>query len=158
MKKLIFTFILTSAALLSFAQKQLLSYEDIRYLLHNNLAKADTFLVAKGYTVQNAKAGKKSIKYVLQLPDNTRNEIELRLDGRKIFISIETNSISQYDLIKTSIASFKINSEAGPDTEAFQIKNLGNIYIIATDTQPYNPLKRDYDIQVVPDKNITVVN
>jgi hypothetical protein len=47
----IFFVILILSALQGFSQKSLISYDDIKYLLNNNIHQADTFLVAKGYIV-----------------------------------------------------------------------------------------------------------
>jgi len=158
MKKIIFLVVLMATASGVFAQTNLLSYDDIQFMLQNNLARNDTFLVAKGYVSMNAKPKKNSKKFTLALPNNTYNNVELRLDGRKIFIEIETNALQQYDMIKNSIASYKVSSEAGPDTEAYHVKDLGNIYVLITDAVPYNPLKRVYEIQIAPDKQYTALN
>lgn len=157
MKATLITFICAAFSLTGFAQNKLLSYEDIKYLLHNNLAKADTFLLAKGYAQQTVKSPGKNRKFLLTLPSDTHNEVDMRSDGKKIFISIQTNTIEQYNLLKNSIASYKVSSAMGPDSEAYDIKNLGNIYIIVGDNNA-DPLKKDYDIQIVPNKNIAAVD
>lgn len=158
MKKIVFTAALMLSAGLLFAQSNLISYDDIRFMLHNTLPKNDEFLVSKGYVPVAGKNSTKNKKYTLTLPGSTHNNIELRSDGKKIFIQIESNLLGQYDMIKNSIASFKIDASAGPDTEAFLVKNLGNIYIITSDSVPYDPLKKDYEIQIVPDKNIAAID
>jgi len=63
MKYTLFIFLLFPA-LNSLAQKSLISYEDIKYLLHNNLAHADTFLTAKGYVIAKKDNNTKNRKYV----------------------------------------------------------------------------------------------
>lgn len=155
MKKTFLTLSLLLLGMASFAQTHLISYEDLKFMLRNVISTDDTFLVSKGYHLK--KNNPKNKSYELNLAGGIHNNIEMRSDGKKIFIEIQTNAIEQYDMIRQSIASFKVNSQAGPDTEAYQVKNLGNIYMIISDSTPYDPLKRDYDIQVVPDKNITAV-
>ena len=49
--KYFFVFILIIIASSGFCQKSLISYEDIKYLLNNNIHQADTFLTAKGYVI-----------------------------------------------------------------------------------------------------------
>jgi hypothetical protein len=154
MKKTCLTLLFSFIAYMSFAQQSLISYEDIKYLLHNNLNKADTFLVAKGYTKPNAKTK----KYTLSLPQNTQNNIEMRSDGKKIFISLQTNVLEQYNLLLNSISQYKTTNSNIGDVQVYQIKDLGTIYITVNDSAPYDPLKKDYDIQIVPDKNVTAVN
>lgn len=158
MKKIMFLATLLMVTSRVFSQTSLLSYDDIQFMLQNNLEKNDTFLVAKGYVSLNAKPKKGSKKFILTLPNNVHNNIELRVDGRKIYIDIQTNALQQYDMLKNSIASYKVASEAGPDTEAYRVKDLGNIYVLITDAVPYNPLKREYEIQIAPDKQYTALN
>jgi hypothetical protein len=158
MKKILLTLLLSSSMLVTFAQKQLVSYEDIRYLLHNNLSKADTFMAAKGYALQNTKPQAKNRKYALNYSSNTTNSVDIRSDGKKIFISIQTNVIEQYNLLLNSISQYKTTASNVGDVQVYQVKDLGNIYITVNDSMPYDPLKKDYDIQIVPDKNITAIN
>jgi len=49
MKKILLTLTLVLPFSLCFAQKGLVSYEDIKFMLHNNLQQVDTFLMVKGY-------------------------------------------------------------------------------------------------------------
>ena len=52
MKKPVLLFISLFSCAICFGQKHLLSYDDLRYLVTNNLQKTDTFMMAKGYTVK----------------------------------------------------------------------------------------------------------
>lgn len=158
MKKTFLTLLLSFIACISFAQQRLISYEDIKYLLHNNLNKADTFLVAKGYALKDSKPNAKTKKYTLNEPQNTQNNIEMRSDGKKIFISLQTNVLEQYNLLLNSISQYKTTNSNVGDVQVYQVKELGTIYITVNDSAPYDPLKKDYDIQIVPDKNVTAVN
>src|ERR1700761_8278895 len=101
--KYILVIFLLLPALQGFSQKGLISYEDIKYLLHNNLAHADTFLVTKGYVIAKKDNNTKNRKYTLLLQGGTHNEISIRLDGKRLFIEIESNEINQYNLIRESI-------------------------------------------------------
>ncbi len=158
MKKILLSMLLLCITFTGFAQQHLISYEDIRYLLHNNLGKADTFLVAKGYALKDSKPSQKNRKYALSMPQNTQNNIEIRSDGKKIFISLQTNVIEQYNLLLNSISQYKTTNANVGDVQVYQVKELGTIYITINDSAPYDPLKKDYDIQIVPDKNITAAN
>ena len=51
MKQLLLTALLFCFASTGFAQTNLISYDDLSYLLHNNINKADTFFTAKGHTL-----------------------------------------------------------------------------------------------------------
>lgn len=154
MKKLLLSIILTSSFCFCFGQKNLLSYEDLRYLLHNNLQKADTFLMAKGYTPTIKNTKKKTSEYTLSLKNGTHVTLSLRADGKKIFMELETNELAQYDLINNSISQYIHKSGMTGDIQTYEVKNLGNIYISVNESVPYDPLKKDYVMQIVADKNI----
>lgn len=51
MKRSLLLLCFTCSAAICFGQTHLLSYDDLKYLLTNNLQKADTFMMAKGYLV-----------------------------------------------------------------------------------------------------------
>jgi hypothetical protein len=155
MKKLFFVFCFVFYSITALCQKSMISYDDIRYLLHNNLQQADTFLTAKGYLITKKDNNNKNRKYVITLRGGTENEISLRLDGKRIFIELETNDFDQYNLVRESISQY-INKDAVADNiQSYTVKDLGNIYITINDTIPYSPIRKDYDIQVVPDKHVT---
>ena len=159
MKKTFLTFALIFSGLLSFAQEKLLSYEDISYLIHNNITKADNFMISKGYSVTLSKPKDKVKKYILKYKAETQNEVTLRPDGRRLFVGIQTNILEQYNLLLNSISQYKTTaSNPSPDVQSYLVQDLGNIYITITDSVPYDPLKKDYDIQIVPDKNIVAVD
>ena len=156
--KYFFLFILMIAASSGFSQKSLISYEDIKYLLNNNIHQADTFLTAKGYVITKKDNNTKNRKYALTFEVGTHNIISLRVDGRRLFIEIETNELNQYNLIRESISQYLIKDGMVADIQTYSVKELGNIYISINESVPYDPLKKEYDIQVVGDKHITAYN
>jgi len=95
---------------------------------------------------------------MVTLPDGNYNNIEMRSDGKRLFIEIETNELNQYNLIRESIQEY-LNKEASiQDIQTYTVKDLGTIYITINDTVPYSPIKKDYDIHIVGDKHITAYN
>ncbi|MBE9660272.1 hypothetical protein [Mucilaginibacter myungsuensis] len=152
----ILSFLLLSSV--GYAQKQLISYEDLKYLIENNLGKADTFFVSKGYTITKQDLKKKTRVYTAKFPGGTKSDINMRADGRKMFVEIETDEIAQYNMIHNSIAAFLIKNGELADVETYKIKELGNIYIMVKDKFPYSPIRKDYDIHLVADKNIMSYN
>ena len=157
MKKLLLLLVFTVSGTLCFAQKNLLSYDDLKYLLINNLQKTDTFMMAKGYEVKvkNVKTGNRTYSSV---SGDLHIDINVRIDGKRLMVEIETNVLSQYDLIHNSIAQYVLKDSMSADVQTYNVKDLGSIYITVSDTSPYDPLKREYDIHVVPDKRITAYN
>jgi hypothetical protein len=140
-----------------FAQKNLLSYDDLKYLLMNSLPKTDTFMMAKGYQVK-VKNTKNNNRVYSSVSGDSHVDINVRQDGKRLLLEIETNVLSQYDLIHNSIAQYVTKDAMSPDVQTYVVKDIGTIYITVTDTTPYDPLKREYDIHVVPDKRITAYN
>jgi len=158
MKKILLTVILFCSGIVCFAQSSLISYDDLSYLLHNNINKADTFFVSKGYTLVKKDIKKNTRKYTLTIQGGTFNNVNLRTDGKRLFLDIETNEIQQYNLIYNSIADYLNKASSTVDVQAFTVKDLGSIYIMVTDAVPYNPMRRNYDIQIISDKSITAYN
>lgn len=154
-KCLLFAVLFMLCRTFCFGQKSLISYDDIKYLLHNDLGHADTFLVAKGYILAKKDIKNKNRSYSLTLRGGTHNNIGVRSDGKRLFVEIETNEVDQYNMIRESIAQY-INKDAMvADVQSYTVKELGNIYITINDTVPYDPLRKDYDIQIIPDRHIT---
>jgi len=157
MKKALLFWALSLAALASHAQQKLLAYDDFVFIINNNLQKSDDFMVSKGYTkVKTKKQGNQ--KYHLDLPGNNTSDVEIRIDGRRIYIYIATDELQQLNLVNNSIAPFLISQEDISGITNYRVRDLGNVYEQIIDKVPFNPIKKDYDIRIVSDKNITTYN
>jgi predicted house-cleaning NTP pyrophosphatase (Maf/HAM1 superfamily) len=157
MKTLLLSVLILFSVNACFGQKSSLSYDDLKFLVQNNLMQADTFMMAKGYIIAKKDLNTKNRKYTSTLQGNVYTNISIRLDGKKLFVEIETNELEQYNLIHESIAQFIDKDSMTAGVQAYVIKDLGNIYITVDDANP-DPLKKDYDIQVVADKHNTAYN
>ena len=113
MKKLLLSTLLFCFASSCFAQTNLISYDDLSYLLHNNINKADTFFIAKGYTLTKKDEKKNLRKYDLKTPGGTYVSNNIRVDGRRMYIEMETNELAQYTMIYNSISQY-VNKESTP--------------------------------------------
>jgi len=151
MKKILLTLTLVLPFSLCFAQKGLVSYEDIKFMLHNNLQQVDTFLMVKGYIPVKKDNNNKNREYSITAPGDTHTDINVRLDGKRMFIEIQTNQISQYNAIHDSIVQFLDKSSSASGVQTYGVKGLGSIYITVEDNTG-DPLKKDYDIQIAGDK------
>ncbi len=157
MKKLVLLVGFTCSVTICFGQSHLLSYDDLKFLLINNLQKADTFMMAKGYLSTGKKNNTNNRSYS-SIEGSNHVLVDIRLDGKKLFIELQTNEIEQYDLIHSSIAQYITKDSMSADVQTYVVKDLGTIYITVNDTAPYNPLKREYDMHIVSDKHITAYN
>jgi len=158
MKTLVLSIALIGLTRLCFGQSNLISYEDMKYILHNNLLHADTFLMSKGYTLKVKDDKKKTREYTLAIKGGTHVDLTLRADGKRLFIDLETNELGQYNLINNSISQYINKAGSTADVQTYVIKDLCSIYITVNDTMPYDPMKRDYDMQIVADKSVTAIN
>lgn len=157
MKKILLIISLCLGSFLCKAQQNLLSYDDFVFLINNNLQKGDDFMQSKGYTkVKTKKAG--NLKYHMALPGNSASDVEIRADGRRLYIYIATDELQQLNLVSNSIEPFLLSKEDNSGVTNYKVKDLGNIYVMITDKVPYNPIKKDYDIRIVSDKQITAYN
>jgi len=68
--------------------------------------------------------------------------INMRSDGKRLFIEIETNEIDQYNLVRESISQYLDKETMGSGIQSYSVKDLGTIYITINDTVPYNPIKK----------------
>ncbi|WP_345952433.1 hypothetical protein [Mucilaginibacter sp. PAMB04168] len=139
------------------AQRNLLAYEDILYIITNNAQKADDFMQSKGYTKHKVKkAG--NLKYHLSLPGNAASDVEIRNDGKRIYIYLAKDELNQVNLLVNSISPFVLSQEDNSGITSIKVKDLGMIYMTINDKVPYSPIRKDYDIRIVSDKNITTYN
>ena len=157
MKKLVLLIGFTCSVTICFGQTHLLSYDDLKFLLMNNLQKTGTFMMAKGYLSTGKKNNTNNRSYSF-IDGSNHVLVDIRLDGKKLFIELQTNEIEQYDLIHGSIAQYITKDSMSADVQTYVVKDLGTIYIIVSDTAPYDPLKREYDMHIVSDKHITAYN
>lgn len=127
----------------------------MQYLVENSLGKADTFLVAKGYTLMYASKKNNTQKFTATFNGGTKNNIEMRADGKRIYVEIMTDELSQYNMIRNSISQFLLKDEENEDVQTYIVKHLGTIYITVRDKVPYNPIRKNYDIHLVAEKNKT---
>jgi len=155
-KKLLLLTALCCFTALAYGQQKFLSYDDLVYLETNNLQKAGNFMQSKGYSpLKSKKQG--NLKFTLQSGVNT-SQVEIRSDGRRVYIYIATDEIQQFNLLYNSILPYLESTEENSGITIYKVKDLGIIYTTSNDKVPYSPIKRDYDISIVSDKNITAYN
>src|ERR1700760_1644461 len=118
MKKILLLIGFTCSVTLCFGQKHLLSYDDLKFLLINNLQKADTFMMAKGYRATGKINNTRNKSYELQTGSD-HIDVDIRIDGKRLFIEIQTNVLEQYDLIHNSIAQYITKDAASADVQTY---------------------------------------
>ena len=154
MKKTLITVLFFCITYSGFAQGKLISYEEIQFLLQNNINRDDSLLLSKGYTQTEKNDKKKTRLYTLNTNRGTFVKLGMRADGRRMFLELETNDIQQHDVVVSSIEQYPHKTETMGDILIYTIKDLAIIYITSTDMKPYDPMKKNYLMQVAPEKNV----
>jgi hypothetical protein len=154
MKKILITAIISCLAYTGFAQGKLISYEEIQYLLHNNINRDDSLLLGKGYTQKAKNEKKRTREYTLATTRGTFINLILRADGRRLFMELSTNDIQQHDVLMSSIGQYPHKTETMGDMDIYILKDLCSIYVTQTENVPYDPMKKNYLIQIAPEKNV----
>ena len=154
MKKILITAIISCLAYTGFAQGKLISYEEIQFMLHNNINRDDSLLLGKGYTQKSKNEKKRTREYTLATNRGTYINLTMRADGRRLFMELATNDIQQHDVLMSSIGQYPHKTETMGDMEIYILKDLGSIYITQTENVPYDPMKKNYLIQIAPEKNV----
>jgi hypothetical protein len=154
MKKILITAIISCFTYAGFAQGKLISYEEIQFMLHNNINRNDSLLLGKGYTQKSKNEKKRTREYTLATNRGTFINLILRADGRRLFMELSTNDIQQHDVLMSSIGQYPHKTETMGDMDIYVLKDLGSIYITQTENVPYDPMKKNYLIQIAPEKNV----
>jgi len=154
MKKALLSLLLSAFAYTGFAQGKLISYEEIQFMMHNNINRDDSLLLGKGYTQKAKNEKKRTREYTLATNRGTFINLSLRADGRRLFMELSTNDIQQHDVLMSSITQYPYKKENMGDMDLYILKDLATIYVTQTENVPYDPMKKNYLIQIVPDKNV----
>lgn len=154
MKKTLITVIISCLAYTGFAQGKLISYEEIQYMLHNNINRDDSLLLGKGYTLKAKNEKKRTREYTLATNRGTFINLILRADGRRLFMELSTNDIQQHDVLMSSIGQYPHKTETMGDMDIYILKDLCSIYVTQTENVPYDPMKKNYLMQIAPEKNV----
>jgi len=157
-KRFVLILALFLAAFTARAQQSLLAYEDISYIISHNFQKADDFMQSKGYVPVNKKLKPGNKAYTLNLAGGTHSNVEIRQDGKRTYIYIDTDELAQYNILDSSVSAYVTSRESSGDIMMLQVKDMGSIYINVNETVPYSAIKKNYDIRIVSDKNITAYN
>jgi len=154
MKKVLLSLLLSAFAYTGFAQGKLISYEEIQFMMHNNINHDDSLLLGKGYTQKAKNEKKRTREYTLATNRGTFINLSLRADGRRLFMELSTNDIQQHDVLMSSITQYPYKKENMGDMDLYILKDLATIYVTQTENVPYDPMKKNYLMQIVPDKNV----
>ena len=64
------------------------------------------FWLQKGYVIAKKDDNKKNRLYTMTTQSGTFVNINMRADGKRLFIEVETDEIDQYNLVRESISQY----------------------------------------------------
>ncbi|RYE35815.1 MAG: hypothetical protein EOP42_05605 [Sphingobacteriaceae bacterium] len=101
------------------AQKQLLSYQDLQYIIQNNTAAVTGFLQQKDYRLQNS--GNGQTRFYGLIADDDYNDFNFSTQGKHNTVTLLTTDTQQIEIIENSLKNYTYkNTKNG---KAYRIKN-----------------------------------
>lgn len=140
-KKSLLTCFLTFSMLYCSAQKQMLTYQDLQFIIQNNAA-ATNFLQQKDYHLQSSSA--KETRFFGLFADEDYNDIFIGTEGKRTTVILTTTNLSQVESIQKALQNYAYkNSKNG---KLYRIKDsvISNLSL----KEPTNTADKVYTIQV----------
>lgn len=100
-KKSFLTCVLLTATMYCSAQKQLLSYQDIQYIVQNNTAAVTSFLQQKEYHLQSSSNGE--ARFFSLIADADYNDVNFNAQGKHTILTLLTTDLPQLKLIESEL-------------------------------------------------------
>ncbi len=108
------------ATLFCCAQKPLLTYQDLQYIIQNP-TKATTFLQQKDYRLQSSYNGEMAFSGLLA--DEVYNDVFISTNGKHVTVTLTTSISSQLDLIQKDLQNYE--SKNNKNGKIYRIKEAG---------------------------------
>lgn len=123
------------------AQKPLLTYQDLQYIIQNPTA-ATAFLQQKNYHLQSSYNGELAFSGLMA--DEDYNDVFISTKGKRVKLTITTTNAGQLDLIQKELQNY--NARSSNNTKIYRIKEAGisNLSI----KPPANNGEKIYTIQL----------
>jgi len=111
---------LVAATLFCSAQKPLLTYHDLQYLIQNP-TNAATFLKEKDYRLQSSFKGEMAFSGLLA--DEVYNDVFISTKGKRVTVILTTTNTGQLDLIQKDLQNYE--SKETKNGKIYRIKEAG---------------------------------
>lgn len=108
------------ATLFCSAQKPLLTYHDLQYLIQNPTG-ATAFLQQKDYRLQSTYNGETAFSGLLA--DEVYNDVFISTKGKHVNVTLTTNDGGQLDLIQKDLQNYE--SRSNKNGKIYRIKDAG---------------------------------
>ncbi|MGI4750893.1 MAG: hypothetical protein ACRYFB_09680 [Janthinobacterium lividum] len=121
LKKALLSCVMMFSVLYCAAQKPLLIYQDLQFLIQSNSTAVTTFLQQKDYHLQSSSNGE--IRFFGLFADELYNDIFIGTQGRKTTVILTTTNLSQIETIQKELQSY--SSRNSKNGKLYRIKDLG---------------------------------
>ncbi len=132
--KALLTFIFSVALLHCSAQKQLLTYKDLQYIIQNNTATVTAFLQQKDYHIQTAANGE--IRFFGLYADNDYTDIDINQKGKRTNIVLSTTHIPQIAGIQQELQNFTFKNSKGGKLYRIKDSVISNLFLKEDEARP----------------------
>ena len=102
------------------AQKQLLNYQDLQYLLQNNPAQVKDFLKQKDF-YSHPSANINETRYLGLIADKDYTDILIQAGNRHTIINLSTTNLQQIELIQKMLSVYAFKNSKG--AKIYRIKD-----------------------------------
>lgn len=106
------TGILSFTIVMCSAQKQLLSYQDLQYMMQNNATSISSFLQQKDYHLQPS-FGDNETRFFTLYADVDYTDISIKANSRHTYIHLSTTDLPQVELIQKALATYPYKNSKG---------------------------------------------
>ncbi|RYY06881.1 MAG: hypothetical protein EOP43_04950 [Sphingobacteriaceae bacterium] len=118
-QKVLLTCIFMTTAMYCSAQKQLLSYQDLQYIIQSNTAAVTGFLQQKDYHLQSA--DNKQARFFALFADEDYNDFDLSIQGKHATLTLLTTDLQQIETLENSLKNYVYKSTKNGKT--YRIKS-----------------------------------
>lgn len=110
--KTVLTGIFSFTIVMCSAQKQLLTYQDLQYVMQNNIPSISSFLQQKDYHLQPS-FGDNETRFFTLFADIDYTDISVKANSRHTIVHLSTTDLAQVDLIQKALVNYPFKNSKG---------------------------------------------
>lgn len=145
MLKTISTAVLCCTFFFCSAQKQLLTYADLQYIIQNKPAQVTTFLKEKDYQIVPGSSSN-NLHFLSLIADEIYTDVAINFDKRRTNIYLTTTDLPQLALIQKAVQSYPNKNSKG--SILYRIKDEAIATIAIKENEPQKNSFKVYTINI----------
>lgn len=123
------------------AQKQLLTYQDLQFIMQNNTA-ATNFLQQKDYHLQSSSG--KETRFFGLMADNDYNDIYIGTEGKRTTVILTTTNLLQVESIQKALQNYTYKNNKNGKLYRIKDSGISNLSV----KEPTTSADKVYTIQI----------